>query len=649
MESTPEPKQVASTNASTSEQSIFPRVSAAGKSDKPAKRDFLDRKIYATAIAALIYNANTEAPLTIGIYGPWGSGKSSFLTQLTDLLPKRYKVAAFNPWRLSGDGEVWAGLVNEIAPIIDRHLGPLQRIRFLWSRDSTRSVSKVYTRLAAASKKIGNWLTLAAAVLAAGSLQAVSLPTFLSNSWLGQQINAIPSWFGAYEFAKVPWNVVGGGAAMVVVVIIVLCKVIKTYFHPFSAQFKANLSQFKDDSRELKSTTFKDFEALRKVIGDFTTRQVQRHKPHLVLLIDDLDRCAPDRVVGVLEALNTFIAELPIVTVIAVDTEFICKAVAARHRFLFAPEDGPEVKERYGQLFLEKIIHIPFQLPAVRSYGRYVDELLTIIPGVRKDGQLDEDEENDGVPMPSVADLVEGQKGPRRIMLALVAAYFRYIFIAVVRDDTANKRWESSMRLRFLFGRDLTQLQQEWLPRLDYTDRIGLRIFQEEISSKGLLHTMFSYGFRVGRIATRQREELLSNALKIQESDRAILRGRMADLHGNPRSIKRFVNTYLLAQGINALVSVDQPVKLRLEDLAVWLVLLQNWPRHGGFLCGLARATAQAQKPFIPENWVEEITEKVPSEMIAFVQSKRGELERLAASGYGLDIARCFSFYTAES
>jgi hypothetical protein len=132
-----------------------PRVSALGKSDAPAKRDLLDREFYVMALAALILNPKTQAPLTIGIYGPWGSGKSSFLAQLAERLPKRHLVANFNPWRLSGGGEVWAGLVNEIAPIIDRHLGLFQRIRFLWSEDSTRSVSKLHTRIAAASKKVG--------------------------------------------------------------------------------------------------------------------------------------------------------------------------------------------------------------------------------------------------------------------------------------------------------------------------------------------------------------------------------------------------------------------------------------------------------------------------------------------------------------
>src|SRR5579872_431886 len=86
-----------------------PRVAPIGRSDKPSLTDFLDREIFVSAIGALLMNEKTQAPLTIGIYGPWGSGKSSFLAQLRKRLPKQQLVAEFNPWRLNG-GEVWAGI-----------------------------------------------------------------------------------------------------------------------------------------------------------------------------------------------------------------------------------------------------------------------------------------------------------------------------------------------------------------------------------------------------------------------------------------------------------------------------------------------------------------------------------------------------------
>ena len=629
--------------------SSLPRVSAVGKSDKPTKRDLLDRKIYVTAIAALILNEKTQAPLTIGIYGPWGSGKSSFLTQLTERLPKHYPVASFNPWRMSGGGEVWAGLVNEIAPIIDRHLGPLQRIRFLWSADSTRSVSKLHTRLAAASKKIGNWLTLAAAsggFLAVGSLKTAQLPEFITSGdgWLAGSVRNALGWVGTHDLSKVKWDVVVGVASMAILLMVILYKLLKTWFRPFSTQFKANLSQFKDKSQELKNATFKDFEALRKVIGDFTTQQTKSHKPHLVLLIDDLDRCTPDRVVGVLEAVNSFIAELPIITVFAIDTKFVCNAVAARYRFLFAPQEGIDARERYGRLFLEKIIHIPFQLPAVGNYERYIEELLTISDD-DTDGKLSEAADT-VVPLPRVAELLEGRKGYQRALLALLALYLKLIVFAVARKGDADRRWGYGISMRMLFGLGLTVAQREWLANQEYVTQITFKIQEAEFTGPPL---NFQQIMRMQQIMARARQEVLSTAIKIQESDRAILRRHTMNLRGNPRSIKRFVNTYLLAKGITALTPSDQFDEFRLDNLACWLVLLQNWPELGSVLCSQAQNNIQTAASFFCDGWLKRSSiEKAPTQMLTFIDSNKDRLERLISSPHGLDIARCFSFFIAE-
>jgi hypothetical protein len=640
-----------SSAASGSPQTILPRVSAVGKSDKPAKQDLLDREFYVMAVAALILNPRTQAPLTIGIYGPWGSGKSSFLAQLAERLPKQHPVANFNPWRLSGGGEVWAGLVNEIAPIIDRHLGLIQRIRFLWSDDTTRSVSKFHTRLAAASKKVGNWLTLATAsggFLAAGALQNAKLPEMVNgviagDGWFGTASRAALGWVGTHDLGAVKWNVIVGVASGAILVAVVFWKLVHTLRRPFSTQFKANLSQFKDRSQELKDTTFKDFEALRKVIGDFTTNRAKYHKPYLVLLIDDLDRCAPDRVVGVLEAVNSFIAELPIITVFAIDTKFVCSAVAARHRFLFSPQDSNEAREQYGRLFLEKIIHIPFQLAPIRSYELYVEDLLTISDDADT-GEKEKKKRREVVTMPTIAELLNDRPWYQEAILLPFAALLKASTFLNTLGSDVQQRWSLSLAMSVLFGIELTPAQQQWLSTQDYATQVAFN-FQSSEFRGGL--RMFNL-MALRRIVERTRQEVLSTTIKIQESDRTILRSHMTNLRGNPRSIKRFVNTYLLAKGINTLAAMGQSDEVRLEDLAAWLVLLQNWPREGSFLCGQARAPGS--ESFFAENWHKErLTGDPTPEIVAFVDSNKERLDRLARSLRGLDIARCFSFFTTES
>lgn len=48
-------------------------------SDKPATKDYLGVYTYAEALAYFVLHSQTVPPLTIGIHGPWGRGKSSFM------------------------------------------------------------------------------------------------------------------------------------------------------------------------------------------------------------------------------------------------------------------------------------------------------------------------------------------------------------------------------------------------------------------------------------------------------------------------------------------------------------------------------------------------------------------------------------------
>ena len=52
--------------------------------DLPAKSDALDFQPYVDALADILLDENTHTPLTMGIYGSWGSGKTSLMTMLQD-------------------------------------------------------------------------------------------------------------------------------------------------------------------------------------------------------------------------------------------------------------------------------------------------------------------------------------------------------------------------------------------------------------------------------------------------------------------------------------------------------------------------------------------------------------------------------------
>ena len=87
----------------------------------------------------------------------------------------------------------------------------------------------------------------------------------------------------------------------------------------------------------------------------------------IVLYIDDLDRCAPDVVVKVLEAIHLLVALPVFVVVVAVDARWLRQAVAQHYESMqLSPAN-----------YLEKIFQVPFQLSAMdrRGFGDLVATL----------------------------------------------------------------------------------------------------------------------------------------------------------------------------------------------------------------------------------------------------------------------------------
>ena len=81
----------------------------------------------------------------------------------------------------------------------------------------------------------------------------------------------------------------------------------------------------------------------------------------LVVLIDDLDRCLPDTAIETLEAIRLFVFTARTAFVVAADEAMIEYAV--RKHFPDLPETtGPR---DYARNYLEKLIQIPFRIPAL--------------------------------------------------------------------------------------------------------------------------------------------------------------------------------------------------------------------------------------------------------------------------------------------
>ena len=111
-------------------------------------------------------------------------------------------------------------------------------------------------------------------------------------------------------------------------------------------------------------------QALRLVLGD---------KGRLVVFVDDLDRCLPEKSIEILETIKLFLEVEGTVFVLGMDKEVIERGIEARYHALFQrvlSDERIELPIR-GDAYLQKIVQIPFYLPPMgeEDIAGYIDAL----------------------------------------------------------------------------------------------------------------------------------------------------------------------------------------------------------------------------------------------------------------------------------
>lgn len=136
------------------------------------------------------------------------------------------------------------------------------------------------------------------------------------------------------------------------------------------------------------TSTYYDFHrAMRELTGrGDAPADNEPPRLNLLFLIDDLDRCLPEKAVQMLESIKLFLEVEGCAFVVAVDDEVVARGIAHRYRdynvgpheafdsvaYSLKPERFREFQEMRGPMpeqpitgteYLEKIIHLPFRIP----------------------------------------------------------------------------------------------------------------------------------------------------------------------------------------------------------------------------------------------------------------------------------------------
>ncbi len=290
--------------------------------DNETSEDLLGFKVHADLLINVI-NDDTVLPVTIGVFGDWGSGKSSILQIIKKEFDKSENQGSlciyFNGWTFEGYDDAKAALLNAILKELE---------------DNKKLAEEVKVAVKEKAKKLWksiDWMRGAGMIMKNIALPAVS-------AYFSGGLSLLP--FAAQKLSE--WGIDSQE------------KLIAKLQSPEGADFFKSLGKDdveKDNRTNIVANFREDFEDLLKAT---------RFKK-LVVIIDDLDRCTPDRLIDNLEAVKLFLNVSNTAFVIGADPRIVKHAIEHRYRQkgkLVEGEDSDIVKD-----YLEKLIQIPYNLP----------------------------------------------------------------------------------------------------------------------------------------------------------------------------------------------------------------------------------------------------------------------------------------------
>lgn len=275
--------------------------------DNASEIDMLFYKPYATIISDIAKNKDYN-PLTIGVFGLWGAGKSTLLKLIQSDIPtenSRYVCVQINAWMFEGYEDAKSALMEALLKELEEQK-PFEDVKTK-IRDLIKRVDifKIGTKLL-------SYGAPAIASIATGNPLPILLNVAHDAPELADQIKTAAT----------------------------------------------SVQNFKDDYLKDKESTVDN---VRKFKEEFQLMLESANVDNVIVLIDDLDRCSPDRIIDTLEAIKLFLSVERTTFIIAADETVIEYAI----RKNYPPVDGSNVE--LSTEYIEKIIQLPIHIPELSS------------------------------------------------------------------------------------------------------------------------------------------------------------------------------------------------------------------------------------------------------------------------------------------
>jgi predicted KAP-like P-loop ATPase len=302
--------------------------------DNETSEDLLGFKVHADLLIDVI-NDESVLPVTIGVFGDWGSGKSSILKIINDQLSGEDEndlkdgtlVLYFNGWIFEGYDDAKAALLESIIEKFDKHKTLGHKVK-----DKTAKLLKSVNWMRILGLGFKNVVLPATAAYVTGG--ATIIPSLLTS-------------FSSITPAQLTDKLTGDGAEEY------LKGLIKDV-----EEDSTNVREFRDDFKEMI-----DKSEIKK----------------LVVIIDDLDRCTPERIIENLEAIKLFLNVDKTAFIIGADPRIVRHAIEHRYK-TDSIENSNDPESRNNRIvsdYLEKLIQIPYNLPKLSDHE--VETYMTLL------------------------------------------------------------------------------------------------------------------------------------------------------------------------------------------------------------------------------------------------------------------------------
>jgi hypothetical protein len=339
-----------------SEETFRYRLSAL-RGDQPSATDLLGLGTYADALARFVLMPQTD-PLTIGIHGPWGKGKSSFMMMIEQTLedPARIEQTSkdpahegqrvvtvwFNAWRYQDATQIWAGLASTISRAIEQSLPRAKRlwspVAYAWGNRRARFV-----------------LDLVVPAL----LLIAALGIFALAGW-----DELDAW--ATRELGPTWGPLVPAGALAVVAVGLLAARLNKIVQPVSERLLEYVRL--PDHRE-------NMGYQHRVLDDLAfIRDRLPESTRVVVFIDDLDRCTDEKIMEILQAIHLILGQSDFYVLLGIDTVMIYRAIEAHYP---EGEGRRPLESDFPERYLRKIIQLPFHLPETSTTDVFLKNLFS--------------------------------------------------------------------------------------------------------------------------------------------------------------------------------------------------------------------------------------------------------------------------------